>query len=91
MDNNEQLVKLLGEIRDNQVLQLERQAEALEMQRRQLEIVEKQMQRAEKIQDRAELLQEKGTQMMGIARKALLIILPVVIFLVIYLSWLIFR
>jgi len=42
-------------------------------------------------QERAESLQEKGHAMMGIARKAMAIILPGIIVLVIYLSWLIFR
>ena len=90
MENQDQIVRLLTEIRDNQKLQLERQGEALEMQREQLALVQKQMTRAEKIQDRAELLQDKGNQMVQTARKAMMIILPVIFLLVVYLSWLLF-
>jgi len=56
--DSETTSRLLEEIRNNQKLQLERQAESLDMQRRQLSLVEKQMERAEKIQDRAGELQE---------------------------------
>jgi uncharacterized membrane protein (DUF106 family) len=51
----------------------------------------RQFDRAEKIQDRAEEIQNSGASMMRTARRVLAIILPVVIGLVIYLSWLIFR
>ena len=91
MNDNPESIRLLSEIRDNQKLQIERQAEALAMQKEQLEMVKKQMDRAEKIQDRAEQLQERGSQMMSIARKALYFLLPIIILLVLYLTWLIFR
>lgn len=70
---------------------LSRQEQALEIQERQFEMARRQFERAEKLQDRAERLQERGDAMMGVARKALVIVLPVVIFLIGYLTWLIFR
>ncbi|HSR63196.1 MAG TPA: hypothetical protein VLN56_07305 [Gammaproteobacteria bacterium] len=63
--------RILEEIRNNQKLQLERQAESLDMQRQQLSLVEKQMERAGKIQDRAEELQERGSRIMTLARRTL--------------------
>jgi len=93
MDNNDihKCVRLLEEIRDNQKLQLDRQAEVFALQRDQLAIVQKQAERAERIQDRAEQLQASSAQLVGGARRAVTIILPLVIALIIYLSWLIFR
>lgn len=63
---------LLREIRDNQRLQLARQAEALELQRSQFEIARTQIERAEQLQNRAEALQ-------GRAGKGLKFILWVVV------------
>jgi uncharacterized membrane protein (DUF106 family) len=91
MDEANEAVEVLKEIRANQRIQLERQAQALALQKEQFEMVKAQYARAEKIQDRAEAIQDTGAKMMGTARKAMAIILPVVIALVIYLSWLIFR
>lgn len=51
---------LLREIRDNQRLQLARQAEALELQRSQFEIARTQIERAEQLQNRAEALQGRA-------------------------------
>ena len=66
------------------------QQEALALQKEQIELVQAQYKKAENLQGRAEALQENGHAMMGLARKAMAIILPVIIVLVIYLSWLIF-
>jgi glutathione S-transferase len=85
------LPNLLEQIRDNQSEQLARQREALEFQRSQLELVRRQSERTEKIQDRAEELQARGAGIMTIARRSLAIVLPVVILLIAYLTWLIFR
>ncbi|HEU5468146.1 MAG TPA: hypothetical protein VFU77_02490 [Steroidobacteraceae bacterium] len=71
------IAALLEEIRD-------RQAE-------QLEIVKRQAARTERIQDRAEELQAKSAGVVATARRALAVVLPIVILLVLYLSWLIFR
>ncbi len=61
------------------------------MQKEQFELVRRQVERAERIQDRAEELQEKGMGIMKTARRSLAFVLPVVIVLIIYLCWLIFR
>jgi len=86
----QRFIRTLEEMRDNQKLQLERQAEALALQRQQFSLVQKQSDRKERIQDRAEDIQAKGAQLVAGARRALAIILPIVTVLIIYLSWLIF-
>ena len=90
MDNKEQ-VDLLKEIRDHQKLQLERQAEALAIQKEQFEIFRKQMEQTQRIQDRAEMLQDKSAQIIGSARKVFIVVVPVLVLLIIYVSWLLFR
>jgi uncharacterized membrane protein (DUF106 family) len=85
------LVAVLEEIRDNQRVHLERQAEALTLQREQFALVRKQTERAERIQDRAEAIQAKSAQLIAGSRKAFIVILPVIVVLIIYLSWLLFR
>ena len=90
-DELARIAKLLEQIRDNRSEQLARQREALEFQRSQLELVRRQSERTEKIQDRAEELQARGAGIMTIARRSLAIVLPVVILLIAYLTWLIFR
>jgi len=87
----EVVIALLEEIRDNQRLQLERQAEAYALQREQFALVQKQYERAERLQERAEILQTKSGQMVAGARKALAVILPIIVLLIAYLSWLLFR
>jgi hypothetical protein len=85
------LATLLKEIRDNQKLQLDRQAEALQLQREQFALVQKQADRHERVQDRAENIQARSAQLVAVARKTLFFILPVIALLIIYVSWLIFR
>ena len=86
MDANDtaRLMALLERIRDNQ-------ASALAMQKEQFELVRRQVERTERIQDRAEELQARGMGIMKTARRSLALVLPVVILLILYLSWLIFR
>ena len=86
MDPNDsaRIESLLETIRDNQ-------AAALALQKEQLELVRRQLERAEHIQDRAEELQSRGMGIMTTARRSLAIVLPIVILLIVYLSWLIFR
>jgi uncharacterized membrane protein (DUF106 family) len=86
METNDtaRLMALLEQIRDNT-------SAALVMQKEQFELVRRQAERAERIQDRAEELQEKGMGIMKTARRSLAFVLPVVIILIIYLSWLLFR
>jgi uncharacterized membrane protein (DUF106 family) len=83
-DDTTRLLALLEQIRENQ-------AAALAIQREQYELVRRQVERAERIQDRAEELQAKGMGIMTTARRTLAFVLPVVIVLILYLSWLIFR
>jgi len=90
-DEAARIAALLEQIRDNQAEQLARQREALEFQKSQFELVKRQAERAERIQDRAEELQAKSAGIVKTARRSLAFILPVVIVLIVYLSWLIFR
>lgn len=87
----QRLVSVLEEIRDNQRLQLERQAEALSLQREQYALVQKQQERAERIQDRAEAIQAKSAQLVAGSRKVFAVVLPIIVLLIVYLSWLLFR
>jgi uncharacterized membrane protein (DUF106 family) len=86
-----QMIRILEEIRDNQKLQLKQQAEIHELQRDQLGIAQKQNDRTERIQDRAELIQAKSAQLVAGSRKAMLVILPVILVLIAYVSWLFFH
>lgn len=91
-DNDTQkLIATLEEVRDNQKLQLERQLEALTLQREQVAMVQRQVERAERLQDRAEKLQSKSALVFAIARKFLFTLLPIVVVLIAYVSWLLFR
>jgi hypothetical protein len=76
-DNAARIVTLLEQIRDNQVAQLE--------------LIKRQAERTERIQDRAEELQAKSAGIVTTARRSLAIVLPLVVLLIVYLSWLIFR
>jgi len=84
-------VTVLKEIRDNQKLQLDRQAEAIALQREQFALVQRQAERHERIQDRAENIQARSAQVMAVARKTLFFVLPIVTLLIVYVSWLILR
>ncbi len=85
------LVTILKEIRENQKVALDRQAEALALQRERFAIVQRQADRYERIQDRAENIQVKSAQLVVVAQKTLFFILPIVTLLIVYVSWLIFR
>ena len=71
------IVELLEQIRDNQT--------AL------VDIARRQAERTDRIQDRAEQLQDRSAGIIKTARGTLYFVLPVVILLVLYLSWLLFR
>jgi uncharacterized membrane protein (DUF106 family) len=90
-DDAVRIEALLEQIRDNQAEQLARQREALEYQKSQFELVKRQMERTERIQDRAEELQAKGAGIVKVARRSIALVLPVVIALIVYVSWLLFR
>jgi uncharacterized membrane protein (DUF106 family) len=85
-DDIRKLIRVLEEIRDNQKLQLERQAEAYALQREQFAVVQKQADRAERIQDRAEQIQAKSAQLVAGSRKVMAFVLPVIVILILYLS-----
>lgn len=78
------LISLLERMHANQEAALAVQKEQFEMFRRQVE-------RTERIQDRAEEMQARGMGIMKTARRSLAIVLPIVILLIAYLTWLIFR
>ena len=89
-DDAGEIARLLREIRDAQRAQLAKQEEALAMQREQFAMVQRQTERAERIQDRAEHLQSRSDQMIGVARKTLFIVLPILVVLIAYVTWLMF-
>jgi len=91
MEARDEVTALLREIRDAQKLQLERQAEAIALQREQMALVREQAERATRIQDRAEQIQARSAQLVSGSRRALMVVLPVVVVLIAYVSWLIFR
>lgn len=90
-DDPGEVAELLREIRDAQRAQLAKQDEALRVQREQLLLVQRQAERAERINDRAEQLQVRSAEMIGVARKTLFAILPILVVLIAYVTWLIFR
>ena len=76
-DDAARIANLLEQIRDGQ-------REALAIQKRLAE-------RTERIQDRAEELQAKGAGIVKSARRSIAVILPVVVLLIAYVTWLMFR
>jgi uncharacterized membrane protein (DUF106 family) len=90
-DDAERMVALLQELREGQKLQLERQLEALEIQRKQFAAMQEQMARAERIQSKAEQLQDRGASLVKGARKVFLVVVPAIVVLIVYVTWLLFR
>lgn len=74
---------LLAEIRDIQ-------KQALQIQERTSGLIERQYQRAEKLQDRAEAIQERSASMVRYGKRLFLVITPILLALVVYVSWLLF-
>ncbi|MCB1559544.1 MAG: hypothetical protein KDI75_00340 [Xanthomonadales bacterium] len=91
MTRDDEIIGLLAAIRDGQREQLAKQDEALDMQRRQFEMAEQQFQRAEKLNDRAEQLQDRSSAIMANARRAMMIVLPLIFLALGVLLWLLFR
>jgi ABC-type uncharacterized transport system involved in gliding motility auxiliary subunit len=85
------LIRLLEEIRDQQRSLLDHQREALSLQREHATFVRQQAERNERIQDRSERLQEMSARTIATARKALIVILPVIGCLLLYLTWILLR
>ena len=69
-------VRLLKEIRD--------------LQREQFEFSKRQYERSEKLHDRAEAIQDKTSSMMKVGRGLFMIVVPILIALIVYVSWLLF-
>ena len=90
-EESTKIVALLEEIRAGQTQQLANQLEGLELQRKQFAVIQEQAVRAERIQQKAELLQDRGATLVLGARKAFLVIVPVIVVLILYLSWLLVR
>jgi hypothetical protein len=80
----ERIARLLEEIRDGQRIQLERQTETLALQK-------EQFQRTQKLQDRAEAIQDRSAQLVGRVHRFVPIAMAVVVILIGYVSWLLFR
>lgn len=74
---------LLSEIRDLQ-------REQLALARQQYDMAKQQFDRAEALHARAERIQDRSESIMGVARKALFVVLPIIVGLLAYLTWLIF-
>jgi uncharacterized membrane protein (DUF106 family) len=87
----QRLIRVLEEIRDNQKLQLEQQAETQKLQRDQIAVSQSQSDRATRIQDRAEQIQVKSAQLVAASRKAMAVVLPILFVLILYVSWLLFH
>lgn len=86
-----EILATLQDIRDNQRRQLERQEESMKIQREQFALATEQFEKAKKLQDRAESIQAKSADIVEKGRKAVAVILPVLILLVGYLTWIMFR
>lgn len=81
---SEEIAGLLREIRDQQRIQIDRQAEGLALQRRQFEAYEAQLGRVEHINDRAEAIQRRA----GNAMKTVLwVALPLLLLVLTTLLW----
>ena len=91
MDRSEDILEVLKRIEQNQHRQLEGLKDSLAVQRQQFDMAKHQFDRAEKLNDRAEKIQETSASIMKTARRSLAVVLPIVIILIIYLSWLLFR
>jgi uncharacterized membrane protein len=87
MSSNDDTLAVLREIRDQQRVQVERQAEALALQRQQYEMYKQQFDRAERLQDRAEALQARHAKALVFARLILWIAVPALALLLAMAAW----
>jgi uncharacterized protein YaaW (UPF0174 family) len=86
-----QIARLLEEVRDNQKVQLERQAESLAIQREHYQVFLKQQEKTAKIQERAEAIQDKSANLVSRIQRFVPIAIAAVLVLIIYLTWLLLR
>ena len=91
MDKQQEILDALNALREGQKEQLGQQAITLQIQQEQFAMARKQFERAEALQDRAEVIQNAGASMMTIARRALVVVLPVLFVLLAWVTWLILR
>jgi hypothetical protein len=89
--SSDEMAALLREIRDNQRRQIEMQTQALGLQREQYGLFKEQYEKASRLQDRAEDLQEKSRALVEKGRKAFMVIVPLLIAAIAYLTWLMVR
>jgi hypothetical protein len=87
----DQIARLLEEVRDNQKVQMERQAESLALQREQYQVLLKQHEKTVKIQERAEAIQEKSANLVNRIQRFVPFAIAAVFVLIIYLTWLLLR
>ena len=90
-DTLERIASILEVIRQNQTLQLERQAEALSLQRDQYQVVVRQQVKASKLQDRAEAIQDKSARLVTKIQRVVPLAILILFALLAYISWLLFR
>lgn len=76
----DKMIALLGEMLENQKVQMDRQQQALEMQKDQFE-------KAQALQDRAEVIQEKSRVMLDNVKRVVMVVLPVAVALLVFLIW----
>ena len=91
MERLELIARLLEEVRDNQKVQIERQAESLAIQKEQYQIFLKQHEKTAKIQERAEAIQDKSANLVNKIQRFVPFAIAVVFVLILYLTWLLFR
>ena len=85
-----ELRRVLEDIRDDQRQLLAQNRQLLELAQVQFDVVKRQFDRAQQLQDRAEALQSRGEGLVSGARRSFYVILPILIALLIYVSWLLF-
>lgn len=87
----EKIARLLEEVRDNQKVQIDRQAESLALQKEQYQVFLKQHEKTSRIQERAEAIQEKSSNLVNRIQRFVPFAIAAVFVLVLYLTWLLFR
>ena len=90
-DKLERIAWVLEEMRDNQKMQLERQAEALALQKEQYQVFLKQQEKTAQIQARAEAIQDRSAQLINRVRRFVPLAMAAIVVIIIYLTWLLFR
>jgi predicted O-methyltransferase YrrM len=79
-----EVVALLRELRDGQ-------RATLELQREHMALAREEFERAQRLHERAERLQDRSAAILSTARRTLAVVLPLVLALIVYLSWLLLR